>query len=71
MFYDREDAARQLAKKLERYRGKKPLILAIPRGAVCMAKIIADKLEGEYDVVLVRKLRAPYQPVSYTHLSGC
>ncbi len=27
-----------------------------------MAKIIADKLSGDYDVVLVRKLRAPYQP---------
>jgi len=27
-----------------------------------MAKIIADKLAGELDVVLVRKLRAPHQP---------
>lgn len=62
MFYDREDAARQLAKKLEHLRGKNPLVLAIPRGAVSMAKIIADKLSGDYDVVLVRKLRAPYQP---------
>ena len=62
MFYDREDAARQLAKKLEHLRGKNPLVLAIPRGAVNMAKIIADKLSGDYDVVLVRKLRAPYQP---------
>lgn len=62
MFYDREDAARQLAKKLVRLRGKNPLVLAIPRGAVSMAKTIADKLGGDYDVILVRKLRAPYQP---------
>ena len=48
-----------LAEKLKAYRGKNPLILAIPRGAVPMAKVIADKLEGELDVVLVRKLRAP------------
>ena len=59
MFYDREEAALKLAKKLEIYRGKNPLILAIPRGSVPMAKIIAEKLGGEYDVVLVRKLRAP------------
>ena len=62
MFLDRDDAANQLAERLRGYRGKNPLILAIPRGAVPMAKIIADKLGGEFDVVLVRKLRAPYQP---------
>jgi len=62
MFLDRDDAANRLAERLKGYRGKNPLILAIPRGAVPMAKIIADKLGGEFDVVLVRKLRAPYQP---------
>ena len=62
MFYDRDEAANKLAEKLKIYRGKHPLILAIPRGAVPMAKIIAEKLGGSYDVVLVRKLRAPYQP---------
>lgn len=62
MFRDRDDAANRLAERLKGYKGKNPLILAIPRGAVPMAKIIADKLGGEFDVVLVRKLRAPYQP---------
>ena len=62
MFSDRDDAARQLAKRLAQYRGRKPLVLAIPRGAVPMAKIIADELDGEVDVVLVRKLRAPGNP---------
>ena len=62
MFRDRDDAANRLAERLKGYRGKNPLILAIPRGAVPMAKVIADKLGGEFDVVLVRKLRAPYQP---------
>jgi putative phosphoribosyl transferase len=61
MFYNRDEAAQLLAQSLEYYRGKNPLVLAIPRGAVPMAKAIADKLGGEYDVVLVRKLRAPYQ----------
>ena len=62
MFRDRLDAARQLADRLKNYRGKHPLILGIPRGAGGMAKVIADQLEGELDVVLVRKLRAPQQP---------
>ena len=62
MFRDRNDAASRLAKRLQVYRGKNPLVLAIPRGAVPMAKIIADELGGELDVVLVRKLRAPNQP---------
>lgn len=62
MFRDREDAARQLAGKLIQYRGRHALVLAIPRGAVPMAKIIADEIDGELDVVLVRKLRSPYSP---------
>ena len=62
MFRDRDEAASRLAERLKAYRGKNPLILAIPRGAVPMAKIIADKLGGDLDVVLVRKLRAPHQP---------
>lgn len=60
MFTDRDEAAYKLAEKLDQYRGLNPLILAIPRGAVGMAKIIADKLEGDFDIVLVGKLRAPY-----------
>lgn len=62
MFHDRNEAAIRLAKELKDYKGKQPLILAIPRGAVPMAKIIADKLDGVFDVVLVRKLRAPNYP---------
>jgi len=62
IFKDRLDAAHQLAVRLAHFRGKKPLILAIPRGAVPMGKALAQALAGELDVVLVRKLRAPYQP---------
>jgi predicted phosphoribosyltransferase len=45
-----------------RYKNKNPLVLAIPRGAIRMAEIIADALGGELDVVLVHKLGAPGQP---------
>jgi predicted phosphoribosyltransferase len=62
MFRDRDDAAHRLVEALAQYRGQNPLVLAIPRGAVPMAKIIADELGGELDVVLVRKLRAPGNP---------
>ena len=62
IFKDREDAANKLAEQLLQYKGKNPLILAIPRGAVPMAKVIAEVLGGSFDVVLVRKLRAPFQP---------
>ena len=50
MFKDRNDAAIQLANRLFAYKGKNPLVLVIPRGAVPMA------LQGEMDVVLVRTL---------------
>jgi len=61
-FRDREHAARLLAWKLRAYKGQNPLILAIPRGAVPMGKILADELDGELDVALVRKLGAPGNP---------
>lgn len=62
MFADRNEAAKKLAQALSAYRDRNPLILAIPRGAVPMAKVIAERLHGEMDVVLVRKLRAPGNP---------
>jgi putative phosphoribosyl transferase len=62
MFTDRIDAAEQLARALEKYRGHRPLVLAIPRGAVPIAAVIARELEGELDLVLVRKIHAPGAP---------
>jgi predicted phosphoribosyltransferase/predicted alpha/beta-hydrolase family hydrolase len=61
-FHDRDDAAMQLAAALGRYRGTRPVVLAIPRGAVPMGQVIAQALDGELDVVLVRKLGAPMNP---------
>ncbi|MGB7397459.1 MAG: phosphoribosyltransferase family protein [Candidatus Macondimonas sp.] len=62
MFADRLDAARRLAARLSHLKGRHPLVLAIPRGAVPMADHIACALDGELDVVLVRKLGAPGNP---------
>jgi predicted phosphoribosyltransferase len=61
-FQNRAEAARLLARRLEQYRDRNALVLAIPRGAVPMGRIIADRLGGELDVVLTRKLPAPGNP---------
>jgi predicted phosphoribosyltransferase len=55
-FKNRDDAAGKLVERLAGYKGQHPLILGVPRGAVPMARIIADALDGDLDVVLVRKL---------------
>lgn len=62
IFEDRADAARQLAVVLKDIVGPRPLVLGIPRGAVPMARVIADALGADMDVVLVRKLPAPGEP---------
>jgi putative phosphoribosyl transferase len=62
MFQDRYIAGQLLAEKLAEYKFNNPLVLGIPRGAVPMAAIIAEKLGGDLDVVLVRKIGAPLNP---------
>ncbi len=61
-FSNRAEAADLLAERLASSRGQRPLVLGLPRGGVPMARRIADALEGELDVVLVKKLPAPGQP---------
>ena len=59
-FLSREQAAEMLGSHLLEYKGRNPLVLAIPRGAVPMGRIIADMLGGELDIVLTHKLGAPF-----------
>ena len=61
-FADRLDAARQLAARLQGWRDRWPLVLAIPRGGVPLAVWLAASLHGDWDVLLVHKLCAPGQP---------
>lgn len=61
-FRDREHAAELLARALAHHRGRHPLVLAVPRGAVPMGRVIADALGGDLDIVQVRKLGAPFNP---------
>jgi predicted phosphoribosyltransferase len=62
MFRNREDAAGQLAQRLLDRELCDPLVLAIPRGGVVTGAVLARALGADLDVVLSRKLRAPWQP---------
>jgi putative phosphoribosyl transferase len=64
LFYDRHDAGRQLGRALAArgYDRSRLLVLGIPRGGVVVASEVARALDAPLDVVIARKLRAPYQP---------
>lgn len=59
LFRNRIDAAMKLAERLGHLRGRGPLILAIPKGSVPMAPVLAAELGGAWDVVLAHKIGAP------------
>lgn len=62
IFKDRVDAAQKLAKKLEWVKKENPVILAIPRGGVVTGDVIAKTLGLSLDVIVSRKVGAPYNP---------
>lgn len=61
-FKDRTQAGRLLARRLSVYRGKNPLVLAIPAGGVPVARMVANALQGEMDIALVQRLSTPGNP---------
>ena len=61
-FRDRREAGRRLAEALNGYRPRRPFILAIPRGGIVVGYEVAVALDAPLDVVVPRKLRAPYNP---------
>ena len=65
IFKNRREAGRKLATALIKrgYRSRQnTLVLAIPRGGLVVAGEVARALSATLDVVIARKLRAPYQP---------
>jgi predicted phosphoribosyltransferase len=62
IFKDRVDAAQKLAKKLEWVKKETSVILAIPRGGVVTGDVIAKTLGLSLDIIVSRKVGAPYNP---------
>lgn len=61
-FVDRRDAGRRLAGLLAHLADEDVVVLGLPRGGVPVAFEIATALSAPLDVIVVRKLGAPYQP---------
>ena len=61
-FKNRVEAGRRLAGDLQRYRADQPVVLALPRGGVPLAAEVARMLKAPLDLVIVRKIGAPWQP---------
>lgn len=59
-FTNRYDAAMQLAKKLEKYKGEDGVVLAVPRGGVPIGFYIAKHLHFDLDLLMSKKLGHPY-----------
>ncbi len=60
MFANREEAGVKLAARLREFALIDPIVLGIPRGGVVIAGAIARELNADLDLVLARKLRAPF-----------
>ena len=61
MFQNREEAAKQLAQKLLPYRGSEDtVIIALPRGGVPLAAVVAKELQLPFDIFFVKKIPSPY-----------
>lgn len=60
VFIDRQDAGRQLADGLVKYHGKRTVILGLTRGGVAIAYEVALILDVPMDVLIVRKIGAPF-----------
>jgi putative phosphoribosyl transferase len=62
MFKNREDAGKKLAKVLEKYKGQRVLVLAIPRGGVEVGYQVAKQLHTDFSILISRKLPYPDNP---------
>lgn len=62
LFLNRYDAARQLIPLLELYANEDVVVMAIPRGAVPMARMIAERYHWPLSIILVKKVGHPSNP---------
>jgi putative phosphoribosyl transferase len=63
IFANRAEAGRALAERLSAIvTAGNPLVLALPRGGLPVAGPVAERLRGELDIVVARKIGAPGHP---------
>ena len=60
MLKDRIEAGLLLSEKLKKYKNSNTIVLAVPRGGVPVAAIIAKSLHLPLDIVLSKKIGHPY-----------
>lgn len=60
MFKDRQDAARQLCEELKHHETKNAVVVALPRGGVPIAYVIADEFSIPLDIILSKKVGHPF-----------
>ncbi|GGN42798.1 putative phosphoribosyltransferase [Actinoplanes campanulatus] len=64
IFANRAEAGRALADRLAHLLGtdRHPLVLALPRGGLPVAGPVAERLGGDLDIVVARKIGSPRHP---------
>ena len=61
-FKNRQEAAKSLARELLEYQEKNPVVLAIPRGGVIIAREVCKELNAPLDLIVPRKIGAANNP---------
>ncbi len=64
IFKNRREAGRELTTALIKrgYKGRNTIVLGIPRGGIIVADEVAKVFSAALDVIIARKLRAPFRP---------
>ncbi len=62
IYEDRHDAGGSLVREVRRCNLKAPIVLGLPRGGIPVAYEIASAIDAPLDVLVVRKLGAPWHP---------
>jgi predicted phosphoribosyltransferase len=69
MFFDRIHAGEILAAELAKFKDEKGVVLAVPRGGIPIAYVVAKTLDWPLDLLLTKKIGHPsrlrlFAPVS-------